>query len=194
MDMYRIELKDRGERFKDFPRKPYLWKGVQKPFKEDEKTPRISVAPSLRHCLSAWSGNPIPYGFLYRLVSRNVKIIFPKDKVPDCILTKEHWILEPAEFEKVAPFVVHGNLGLKYAHSWEDLKRIIKEILNARQTVEKDGIIHLWDEQSWRHRDLILKALFSEYFLRFRLAELEAKVLCSLFFGEERAEDNGNYH
>lgn len=153
---YRIELIDRGERFWAYPRKPYLWKGVKKPFKEDEETPRISVAPSLRHCLSAWTGNPIPYGYLYKLVSKNVKIVFPKDKVPDAILTKEHWILEPAEFEKVAPFVVHGSLGLKVAHTWEELEQIIKEVLNAQQTRENDGCIHLWDEESWKFRKFIL--------------------------------------
>jgi len=148
MEFFRVELKDRGLRFVDYPRRPYLWKGVKKPFREDEETPRISVAPSLLHCLAAWTGNPVPYGFLYKLVSKNVKIIFPKDKVPDAVLTKEHWVLEPAEFEKVAPFVVHGNLGLKVAHSWNQLKRIIEEVLRAK-TKTVDGGIHVFDELTW---------------------------------------------
>jgi len=148
MSFYRVELKDRGQFFTAKPRKPYLWKGVKKPFEEDEKTPRISVAPSLLHCLSAWTGNPIPHGYLYRLESRNVKIIFPKDRVPDAELTQEHWILEPALFRKIAPFVVHGSLGLRTAHSMEELREIILEVQNAKTEVV-DGVIHVFDNLTW---------------------------------------------
>jgi len=156
MKFYRIEPKDLGEYVWLKPRKPHLWKVVKKPFKEDKETPRISVAPSLLHCLSALTGNPIYFGsgYLYQLVS-DAKIVFPKDKVPDCILTHEHWVLEPALFKRIAPFVIHGSLGLKKARNWKELEQIIEEVLSAK-VLFKDGIIHVFDEYTWMFRDLIL--------------------------------------
>jgi len=132
--------------------KPRIPEGIKG---EDTTIPRISVAPSLRHCLASLTGIPHPFPALYRYVGKE-RPIPAYDKVPDAKWTHEHWLLKPSKFKFVANVVVHGSLGLKVAHTWEELEQIIREVLNARQTRENDGCIHLWDEESWKFRKFIL--------------------------------------
>jgi len=135
--------------------KPKIPEGIKG---EDTTTPRISVAPSLRHCLAALTGIPHPFPALYQYIGKE-KPISVYDKVPDAKWTHEHWLLKPSKFKFIANVVIHGNLGLRHANSWDELEQIVREVLNARQTKERDGNIHLWDESSWRIRPIILMTL-----------------------------------
>jgi len=145
MPWYRIEPYDKGE---TIILKPWVPKGgVKLPYPEDAATPRIPVAPSVKHCLASLTGMPHPNPFIYRLIGK-AKIVNPEDKVPDAKYTCERWILHPAKFRRVAPLVIHGNLGLKTAHNEEELREIIAEVLEA-PIIVKDGIYHIFDTKTY---------------------------------------------
>jgi len=133
--------------------KPKIPEGVLKG--EDTTTPRVSVAPSLKHCLASLTGLPHPYLSLYQYIGTEKPIPAYKE-VPDTYLTHEHWLLKTSRFKFVSEVVVHGSLGLKRVKDILELEALIKEVLNAKQTREKDGRIHLWDAQTWTLRPIIL--------------------------------------
>lgn len=145
MPWYRIEPYDKGE---VITLKPWIPKGgVKLPYPEEAITPRIPVAPSIKHCLASLTGIPHPTPYIYKLISK-AKIVNPKDKVPDSKYTGERWILHPATFKRVGLLVIHGNLGLKTASNEEELKQIIKEVLEAPLIV-KNGVYHIFDSLTY---------------------------------------------
>jgi len=143
MPWYRIEPYDKGE---IIFLEPWIPKGgVKKPYPEDTTIPRIPVAPSIRHCLASLTGIPHPTPFIYKLVGK-AKIVNPFSKVPDAKYTCERWILHPAKFKRIAPLVIHGDLGLRIARNEEELKEIIAEILEA-EIIIKNGVYHIFRKE-----------------------------------------------
>lgn len=115
------------ERLRLTPRK----EGVNR-CEDEPKTPRICVAPSIEHCLTA-----IPYGTYtpLRVYRTTRKVTADKSMgIIDSVVTKEHWITKKVCWKKIGVFDLS-----KFKHppqcasDCKDLKKVRRTLANWKK-------------------------------------------------------------
>lgn len=100
MDLFHVSRQDLGQEVTLTPRAGWQGKAIG----EDTKTPRVSVAADIEHCLLGITWVKAPKtAWVYKLKGRPRGIDFdsPQLKVPDWETTEEIWLLEPNKFRLV---------------------------------------------------------------------------------------------
>lgn len=134
--MLHISRQDHGDKVKFLPRKPHS------AHDSEPDTPRICVSPSLAGCLVA-GVIPMYRDYTVIYVYQTKSPVVSTEGVFDQKATEEHWILQPAIFEKIGEFTL-GEIPKVWRMKMEELfqnfpytAEVEKKHLQLKQELEQ---------------------------------------------------------